>query len=494
MKLLSKSKYLLGIQCHRQIWVNFNQPEKLPEIDIHVQHRFDDGHEVGELAKLSFPGGIDLPTDDFMGNIQLTQASLQEGKPLFEPGFMTEDRLFSRGDVLVPNEDGWDVVEVKSGTKVKDINVHDVAFQKYVYEKKGLKIKNCFLMHLNNQYVREGELDPQALFVQENITEQVEEIYPNVSGLIEDMKETIDDPIIPDNKIGSHCSNPYDCPLQEECWSFLPENHVAQLYRGKAKAFELIEGGIYALSDIPDEFKLNDKQDIQKECDISGKPHIHKESLKHFLDGLKYPLYYLDFETFSTAVPKFDGLKPYSQVPFQYSLHVVDSPGAEPKHYSFLYKGNGDPRKEFISELEKVLGEAGDIVVYNQSFEINRLKELGIVYPEYQSWVEGVVGRVVDLLVPFRNFSYYHPMQKGSASIKKVLPALVEGKSYSGMEIADGGSASLEYYNTHYGDVSAEEKARVRKALEKYCHLDTISMVWMVDTLGEIVKNEENTT
>jgi hypothetical protein len=488
MKLLSKSKYLLGIQCHRQAWVNFNQPEKIPEIDMHVQHRFDEGHQVGELAKQLFPGGIDVPTEDFMGNIQLSQASLQEGVPLFEPGFMTEDRLYSRGDILVPNGDGWDIIEVKSGTKVKDINIHDVSFQKYCYEKKGMKIKNCYLMHLNNQYVRDGELEVEKLFTKTDITSEVEEIYSKVPELAEDMKEVIDDPILPDNKIGPHCSNPYDCPFQEECWSFLPENHVFQLYRGKAKAFELIEGDIYELRNIPDEFKLNDKQGIQKECDKTGKPHIHKESIKHFLSGLKYPLYYLDFETFSTAVPKFNGTKPYQQIPFQFSLHVVDAPGTEPKHYSFLYNGEDDPRKEFVSELKKVLGDAGDIIVYNQSFEISRLKELGAMYPEYQSWVEGVVGRVVDLLVPFRNFAYYHPSQKGSASIKKVLPALVEGKSYEGMEIADGGSASLEYYNSHYGDVSVEEKVRVRKALEEYCHLDTISMVWMIDELEKLVK------
>jgi hypothetical protein len=486
MKLLTKSKYLLGLQCLRQVWIHFHEPDKIPEIDAATQKVFDEGNEVGELVKELFPGGIDLPTKDFMGNIQLTKGSLNERKPLFESGFLTEDRLFARGDILLPTKNGWDIIEVKSGSKVKDINVEDVAFQKYCYQKCGLKINKCYLMHLNNKYVREGDINVQELFIQEDITERVEEIFPQVPKKIQLIKETIDDPIIPENKIGPHCSKPYNCQFQEECWSFLPENHVAHLYRGGAKSFELIEGKIYELKNIPDEYKLNDKQQIQKECDISGKPFIDKESLKHFLSGLKYPLYYLDFETFFTAIPKFDGLKPYQQVPFQYSLHVVDSPGAEPKHHSFLYKGKEDPREEFISSLKKVLCEAGDIVVYNQSFEIARLRETAKFLPKYHDWVESVVGRIVDLWTPFRSFHYYNPKQKGSGSLKYVLPA-VTGKDYSHLGINNGADALLQYYNTTYKDASEEERKKVFHDLEEYCKLDTLGMVWIIDELQKLI-------
>lgn len=486
MKPLSKSKYLIGLQCPRHLWVCFHQPDKLPEVDMHAQHRFDEGHEIGEWSKKVFPDGIDLPVEDFMGNLNLTKASLNEGKPLFEAGFITEDNLFSRGDILVPNKEKWDIIEVKSGTKVKDINVDDVAFQKYVYEKCGLKINKCYLMHVNNKYVRKGNIEPDKLLIKEDISKEVKEIIDKIPENVENMKGVIDDPLMPENKIGLHCDDPYDCPLQDECWSFLPENHVFHLYRGKAKAFELFENGIHALKDIPDEYKLDDKQGIQKDCEKAGKVYVDKERLKHFLNTLKYPLYYLDFETFNTAVPMFDGVKPYQQIPFQFSLHIVKEKGAKPEHHSFLYNGNGDPRKEFASELKRVLGDEGIIVVYNQGFEIGRLRELAEAYPEYKNWVENTVGRVVDLLVPFRNFSYYNPKQRGSASIKKVLPALV-GKSYEGMEIADGGSASLEYFNVTYKDGNGNRKEKVREALEKYCYLDTISMVWIVDKLSELI-------
>ena len=487
MKTLTKSKYLLGIQCPRQVWIHFHQPEKIPEVDEQTQKRFDEGHEVGELAKKLFPNGIDLPTDDFLGNIQLTKGALTENKPLFEPGFLADEYLYSRGDILVPNKEGWDIIEVKSATKVKDINVEDVAFQKYVYEKCGLKIRKCFLLHLNNEYVRKGELDISELFVQEEITDKVNEIYGKVEEKIEYIKEVIDDPIIPENKIGKHCTDPYDCPFKEECWSFLPKNHVFQLYSGKSKAFELIDGKIYELKNIPDEFKLTDKQGIQKDCDKTGKVYTDKERLRHFLNTLQYPLYYLDFETFNAAIPKFDGLKPYQQVPFQFSLHIVKESGSKPEHISYLYEGNKDPREEFLLELKKVLGEEGSIVVYNQSFEITRLKELGNRYSKHKNWVETTLGRIVDLLVPFRNFSYYNPKQEGSASIKKVLPALI-GKDYGDLEIKEGGDASLEFFRVTYQDVPNEERDKVRKALEEYCCMDTIAMVWILEKLEKISK------
>lgn len=483
MVLLSKSKYLIGLQCPLHLWTTFHEKEKLPEIDAQTQQRFDIGHDLEEYAKKLFPGGIDLPTEDFMGNIQLTQASLQEGKPLFEPAFMIDD-LYSRADILVPNKDSWDIIEIKSATRVKDINIHDVSFQKHVYEKCGLKINKCYLMHINNEYIRNGEIEPEKLLTKTDITEEVEKI-DKIEERIELMKEIINDPVKPSNKIGEHCSKPYDCPLQDECWSFLPENHVFQLYNSRKKGFELIEGKIYAIKDIPSEFKLNDKQGIQRDCEIKGKVYVDKERIKHFLKTLVYPLYYLDFETINPAIPMFDGSKAYQQIPFQFSLHVVKSEGAKPEHYEFLYSGSEDPRSEFASALKKVIGSTGSVVVYNQSFEISRLKELISFLPENKDWVENIIGRVVDLIIPFKNFSYYNPLQCGSASLKKVLPALT-GKDYSALGISEGGDASLSFLNLNYFKVGNSEK--VRKDLLEYCCLDTLGMVWIVEKLNGLVK------
>src|SRR3990167_6510482 len=410
--ILTKSKYLLGLECPRHLWITFNQPEKIRKVTLAEEFKFSQGDKVGKLAKTLFSGGIDLPVENYSENLQQTKEAMKKGKPLFEAGFAFEN-CFSRADILVPvrNEVSggsknsknfsepvgkeWDIIEVKSGTEVKDINVHDVSFQKYVYESNGLKIRKCFLMHLNKEY---------------------------------------------------------------------------------------FEKGIMHIKDIPQHVKLNGKQNIQRECEMKKKVYVDKEGIKQFLATLKYPVYYLDFETFSTAIPMFDGLKSYSQVPFQFSLHIAKKEDSKPEHHAFMYGGNGDPREDFTNALKKVIGENGTVLVYNQSFEIGRLKELAEHFPEHKEWIENVLKRIVDLLVPFREFSYYNPKQQGSASIKDVLPAIT-GKSYKGMEIGDGGTASAEFYNRCYNNGKD-----VREALLKYCELDTLAEVMIVEKLREIVE------
>ncbi|MCG2720209.1 MAG: DUF2779 domain-containing protein [Nanoarchaeota archaeon] len=249
----------------------------------------------------------------------------------------------------------------------------------------------------------------------------------------------------------------------------------------------MFENGILHIKDIPLHVKLSGKQNIQRECEVKKKIYTDKGGIKQFLTTLKYPLYYLDFETFSTAIPMFNGLKCYSQVPFQFSLHIDKKKGSKPEHHAFLYNGNGDPREDFVLALKKVIGEKGTVLVYNQSFEIGRLKELAEFFPEHKKWIENVLTRIVDLLVPFREFSYYNSKQQGSASIKDVLPAIT-GKSYKGMEIGDGGTASAQFFNATYGTCIEEEKMKIRENLLKYCELDTLAEVMIVGELRELIE------
>lgn len=174
-------------------------------------------------------------------------------------------------------------------------------------------------------------------------------------------------------------------------------------------------------------------------------------------------------------------------MPFQFSLHVVDTPGAAPKHHGFLGDGSEDPRPAFLSELKSVLGNRGNIVVYNQSFEKGVLTELGEAFPDYAAWVNETCARVVDLYAPFRSFSYYHPMQQGSASIKKVMPALT-GKGYDELNIAQGNDASMAFFNMAMGTCTGDEKTKIMKDLEEYCALDTEGMIWIVDELGRLCR------
>lgn len=484
--LLTKSRYLNGLQCLKYLWLSINEPEKLPQTDPNTQFLFDQGHLVGELAKKLYPGGINIPVGDFMTNVYKTRDLLLERKPLFEAGILA-DHIYSRVDILKPaNEDRWDIIEVKSSTSVKDIHIHDVAFQRYCCERSGTSVNRCYLAYINNQYTRHGEIDPKGLFNIDDITEMVEDVSHDIDDKIKNMLEAMGLQTCPEIGIGPHCRDPYECELTE-CWDFLPEHNIFHLYYGGKKFFELLESGVFTLQEIPDSYKLNGKQTIQRTCEISGQPHIDKDAISSFLHSLQYPLYYLDFETIGTAVPLFDGTRPYQAIPFQFSLHVINDPNAQPQHFSFLTESPDDPRPAFLAELKSALGDSGSIIVYNQGFEEGILKELALAFPEYDEWIARIRVRLVDLLQPFRNFCYYHPKQKGSASIKSVLPALT-GKSYEGMEISEGQEASNKFYNVTFGEATEEERERVLADLEKYCALDTKGMIWIVGELKKLCR------
>ncbi len=484
-KLLTKSKYMNGLQCLKLLWLVFNDPAKVSDPDAAKQHIFDQGHLVGELAKQLYPGGINIPHDNFRENINRTAQLTAGRKALFEAGFMS-GKLFCRVDILNPSEDHqWDIVEVKSSTSVKEENLHDVAFQKYCLQKQGLVVNKCYLAVINNQYVKHGKIDPLQLFTVQDITEDVTAASQDIEDRIEAMFNTISAKECPDIKVGSYCSDPYDCAVVC-CRADLPENNIFELYRGGKKCFELFNSGVLYIKDIPPDFKLSRVQQIQKWCDVMGISHIEKQPIKEFLSTLKEPLHYLDFETISPAIPLFDGTRPYQRVPFQFSLHVAEGKG-KLRHAGFLADGAEDPRPVFLCRLKETLGSTGSIVTYNQAFEDSVLKELAEAFPDYAEWIAEVRTRLVDLLKPFQNFHYYDPLQKGSASIKQVLPALT-GKGYKEMEIAGGEQASLAFLQVTYGEATAEERQQVRATLEKYCGLDTEGMLWIVEKLEKTAR------
>jgi Domain of unknown function(DUF2779) len=480
---LSKSKYINGLQCLKLLWVQINEPSRMPPTPPTTQNVFDQGHEVGFLAQKLFPGGISLQTEDIGKNLGETKASLNLRKPIFEAGF-SANRLYCRVDILNPaGEDAWDIVEVKSTNSVKEEQMEDVAFQHHCCQMAGLKINRCFVMHLNGDYVRRGEIDLNELFIIEDVTDHMDGPANGLEERITSMLDAIGLDVCPEETIGGHCGSPYGCLLHDECWAHLPEHHIFTMNRIGAKAEELLAQGILDIKDIPPSFRLNEKQLIQQQCVVCGKPHIRASEIKMFLDSLEYPIYFMDFETFETAVPMFDNVSPHQPVPFQFSVHIIDSLESDPLHISYLGEGKDDPRPAFLLELKRAIGSKGSIVVYNQTFEKTRLRELTEAFPRYKEWVDGVLERITDLWVPFRNFSYYHPSQKGSASLKKVMPA-VAGVSYDELEIAEGQTASLKYMKSEFGDLPEDERQKIRTGLEVYCGQDTGGMIEIVKGLS----------
>jgi len=480
---ISKSKYVSGLQCPKLLWTQYNDPDSIPKPDAAKRAIFETGHAVGDLAKDLFPGGTEIAwSDNPKGRMERTAAETQElmkrRVPLYEASFLI-DGCYCRADLLVPTAgEAWDLYEVKSATGVKDVNLHDVAFQAWAIERCGVRLDCLYLVHLDNTYVRQGEVDVQDLFHAEDVTEHARELMPDVPQNVKRMQAVIDGDR-PDTQIGGHCSDPYVCDLWPACSSFLPQDNILDLYRvRKQNAFAMIGDGIVSVVDVPPS-NLNAKQRIQQEAIRTGTTHVQPEEIHTWLAGLEYPLHCFDFETMMPAIPLFDGTRPYQQIPFQFSLHVVDSPGAEPRHFEFLAENAVDPRPGLIDALGAI-GPEGTILAYNMGFEQARLRELATDFPAHAEFLLGMVDRFQDLIVPFRNFWWHDARQRGSCSLKYVLPA-VTGTTYEGMEIAEGGQAAREFQQAVFGNVTPDEKDRVLGALRTYCAQDTRALV---DVLG----------
>jgi hypothetical protein len=485
--LLSKSKYLVGLQCPKALWINYKDKALLPEVDASTEALFDQGHQVGLLAQKLFPSGIDVGhLSGFDEPVRATRIALSAKKPLFEAAFIY-DRCFSRADILEPVGDGdWDIIEVKSATEVKEVNISDLAFQRYVYEGNGLSIRNCYILYINNRYFRSGIVDPSGLFSKIDVTQAVTELMPAVEPKVSEMLQVIDSDFCPQIKISPHCNSPYECSLKPICWKFLPQPNVFNLRRPGKKPWELLDQTIFRLEEIPTDFTLNEVQSRQIASHRSGMPHIDAAAIRTFLQRLSYPFYFLDFETIGPAIPLYDRSRPYVQIPFQFSLHRVEFEGALPTHFEFLADGTGDPRPDVLLRLKNLLGHSGSIIGYNVDFEVACLKGCAEAFPEYQNWFDSLLPRFVDLYDVFEDLSYYHPSQNGGASLKAVLPALT-GAGYDDLDITSGDSAQREFIRIAFGDVTPSERLKIRAALQAYCFRDTRGLVDILEALKKLI-------
>ncbi|MEX2591061.1 MAG: DUF2779 domain-containing protein, partial [Chitinophagales bacterium] len=370
----------------------------------------------------------------------------------------------------------------------------------WVMDNCNYKPDKFFLMHINNQYVKDGAIEPKKLFHLEDITNQVISLQEMVGEKKSELQKiliqrdaTSGIPVRkePEKEIGPHCGNPFECDYKAHCWQHVPDKSVFELYRGSG--WEWYEKGILKMEDIPEGVNLNTRQQLQVNGVKDAAVHIETEQIKEFLNTWEYPLYFFDFETINPALPYLDGTSPYQQVPFQYSLHFIAAPGAKPEHKAFLAQPEdyretavNDPTRALMDQIKQDIGTEGSIVAYNASFEKRILNFLGDRFPEEAAYIENLNSRFVDLLVPFRSGWYYRPEMNGSASIKAVLPALVPEMSYSNLEINNGDMASSTFEQMIYQD--HEDAGKIRQNLLKYCEQDTLAMVKIWERLLEEVE------
>ncbi|MCK9400921.1 MAG: DUF2779 domain-containing protein [Bacteroidales bacterium] len=484
---LSKSTYLRGSQCKKSLYLHWHQPKLKDQISAMQQAIFSQGTDVGKLAQQLFPGGTDagihVPAN-YAKSIEMTSQLIRDGASvIYEAGF-SMNGLHCFVDILVKNEEGWKAYEVKSSTQVKPVNLLDAAFQYHVMTRSGLELADVSLVVLNTAYERNGELDMHQLFKIESVYQRILQLQDKVQQDIADFFFTLTAPLAPVIDIGPHCSDPYDCDFHGHCWQHVPDYSIFNISRlGGDKKWDLYNMGILRFEDIPPDFKLNDSQWQQVMAELKGETHIDKDTIRMFLDGLNYPLYFLDFESFQPAAPMFNRSRSYQQIVFQYSMHIMHSETSGVTHRFFLAESNGtDPRIPFIRQLIRDIGEHGDIIVFNKAFESARLSELAANFPEYDTPVGRMIARIKDLMVLFQQRYYYVPEMKGSYSIKQVLPAMVPGFSYDTLAIGDGGSASMAFTSL-FTEPDPDKIRTTRKNLLEYCKLDTLAMVEIVKVL-----------
>lgn len=486
MKNLSKSKIIRGKQCPKSLWLYLNHYDWQDEIDASQQAIFDTGNNVGGLAQQLFPKGIDATKGEKYANTktaQKTQELIEAGqKVIYEATFISNGVLVAV-DILVFQNNTWYAYEVKSSTEVKPVHLDDAAVQWKVIIEAGIELQKIHLVHIDNSYVRKGDLDLNQLFAVVDLTDEVLEKQMETEQLIADCKSIAQSKEMPQVDIGPHCSNPYGCSFAGHCWQHVPEYSVFNISRLKAeKKWELYLEGILKLEDIPEDYPLSANQQLQIHAEINQETLLDKGGITQFLKEWQYPLYYLDYETINPAIPPFDNSSPYQQFPFQYSLHVQDKPNAPCTHHEYLAATDGkDPREEFIQQLIKDCGTKGSIVVYNIGFEKGKTEKLAEQFPKYAKALLALCDRMVDLMVPFQQKWIYTPDMRGSYSIKKTLPALVPELSYDTLNIKEGGTASSTFAN--YFNAAQPLPAQLKKDLLDYCKMDTWAMVRLLEVL-----------
>lgn len=487
---LSKSKYCKAKQCNKALWLSKNMPEVKTEIDI--QQILDNGTEVGELAREIFGKYVNVEYNQNLSiMIKQTEKLLNNVPNIITEASFQYNNNFCSVDILKNDSDGLEIYEVKSSTTVKDIYLDDISYQIYILANLGYKIKKASIVYINNQYVRQGNLELNKLFNIEDVTRiafnKQNEIQDKLNEIDEYMKQQEE----PKQDIDMNCFNPYNCEFWKYCTRHLPENNIFKIREmHKDQKIKLYKKGIYDFKDILNE-DINPKYKQQVEFEVLNKSAIiDKEGIKKFLNKLYYPLYFLDFETYQQSVPKYDGIRPYMQIPFQYSLHYIQDEKAELQHKEFLAEAGKDPRRKLAEQLVKDIPTDVCVLAYNMKFEKMVIKDLAKVYEDLREHLMNIYDNMQDLMVPFFERMYYCKEMQGSYSIKYVLPALFpndEQLNYHNLSTVHNGSEAMSVFATLHLK-SKEEQEIIRKGLLEYCKLDTLAMVKVWEKLKEIYK------
>jgi len=490
----SKSRYCNGIQCPKMLWLKKNMPDEFDD-SVMNQAILSTGNDVGDLAMGLFGDYTEVPYSESLSEmIPATQKLIDDGvKNICEASF-SYDGCFCSVDIL-RNLGGnkVELYEVKSSTEVKDIYKEDVSYQNFVLSKLGFDVQKVCLVHINNQYVRYGELELDKLFKIVDLTDVAKSKLSEVEDNIAKFREYLEQETEPECKVGSQCSSPYDCGYWSHCAVDMPEDGeptVWSISRLRDKQW-YYDNGYITFQQIYDAGILKGNYLQQVEVELKNlPPQIKPKEVSKFLDTLSYPLYFLDFETFNPAVPLYDESSPYQQIVFQYSLHYIEKEGGELKHKECLAYPGSDPRRQIAEQLCKDIPLDVCTTAYNMGFEKGKIRDLAALYPDLHDHLMNIHDNIKDIMIPFQKRWYYTKEMQGSYSIKYVLPALFPDDpslNYHNLEgVHNGGEASNTFLAMQKMD--KDELEKWREHLLRYCELDTFAMVKVLEKLREVGK------
>lgn len=484
--LLSKTSFMHFLECPIWLWLEKVRPELMPPHEEDVKRIMEQGRLVDDLARALYPDGVEVQGFNLLG-FKNTQTAIAKGaKILYQPTAVA-DGITARADMLIKVGGKWDLHEVKSATTVKPEYISDLAFQRLCFERAGIPIGKTYVVHINNKYVRKGDVDPLRLLVEVDVTADVKDELAEVARRIPEAKEVLAWPKHLDAARMRSCANLGKCEYVGHWLNFLKPGPRETALKGIETAMvakmlenEAVEiGGLSArfLDMIP--YRTPEERWPSK---------LDKPAIRAAIGSLKYPLHFFDYETYYSAVPAFDGYRPYQQIPFQFSAYVIDTPGAKPRKYDFLMETFEDPSVKIIDALREAIGEKGSVLAWFATFEKGRNSELAKMHPKHAKFLLGINDRIYDPLYIFKKKLYVHPGFGGSASLKAVMPTLIPELSYKDLNIQEGGSASASWPVLTDPSVPKEKRKQLHKDMIAYCRLDVLGMVKILEHLSAVTR------
>lgn len=472
--------------CEKKLWLDLNCSDFSSPKNSDIAEDYA-AHSVKELAYASFAPSIRIASKNKDDAVNATLSVIKNQKQrtiITDAAFSFAGRVFQIDRLLVRNDGGIEICDIKAATHIRDGFIKELAFKCAALVLLGFEVRKIYIRYINDSFVKNGQIDANKFFRYKDVTQDVlyytEENINNIKKVSEITEE-------PHCMICERCLSPYKCEYWNYCTEYFPENNVFDIAGlSMDRKFELFFEGILSFEDVEKKGKVSKRQMEQVAATLySLPPKVDKNELKGFLSELSYPLYFLDFETFQSAIPRFDGVRPFTQIPFQYSLHYTEIKGGTLYHKEFLAEFENDPRRKLAERLVDDIPGDVCVLAYNMAFEKGVIRTLALMFDDLYDDLMKIHSNIHDLMVPFRKHYYYDRRMNGSHSLKSVLPALFpddEEMDYSSLESVHNGLEAMIMYQQGY-DADCDTRLAIRENLLKYCGLDTYAMVRILEKL-----------